>query len=265
MHNKHWGLCAVIVDVIDQRIYKMCAINFFDMYPTVISAACFYLIYSGDKENKPHARKVGSSLIITGVCFSWAYWFSDSCRRHLFLLFFRQKLIKNYFYQWLDCVLLLCACTALLLALAYHTGGDSFMRDVLRMEILGRMDNHFLPRYFYFTNSLVSYALAYPLAWLVLGGTVYYAYTRRDNSHYKKLLLQLFGWMMVIMIGMSIPDDKKVRYILPMLPAIALIAAYPFVAPPSQPYFTFLRHFLRRLLQVFPLLLLFITITLSVY
>lgn len=38
----------------------------------------------------------------------------------------------------------------------------------------------------------------------------------------------LIAWTLVIMIGMSIPDDKKARYILAMAPAIALIAAYPF-------------------------------------
>ena len=47
------------------------------------------------------------------------------------------------------------------------------------------------------------------------------------NPHGKRLLLALVVWMLVILVGMSIPATKKARYILPMAPAVALLAAFP--------------------------------------
>jgi acylphosphatase len=126
------------------------------------------------------------------------------------------------------------------------------MREVLRMEVFGRINNYYLPRYFYFTSSFMHYALAYPVACLMLPGIIYYGY-KRKLAEYKFLYL-LMGWVLIIMIGMSIPDDKKIRYILPIVPACALIAAYPFHAAANNPYFIFLRTWFRRLFFIVPMI-----------
>jgi len=41
-------------------------------------------------------------------------------------------------------------------------------------------------------------------------------------------VIYLLVWVLVVMVGLSIPTTKKVRYLLPMVPAIAALAAYPF-------------------------------------
>jgi acylphosphatase/4-amino-4-deoxy-L-arabinose transferase-like glycosyltransferase len=264
LQHKRWGLCAVIFMLLTGAFVKNARAISLDMYTTVITTSCFYLIYSADKLKSPSRAIWIYPLILLGFAFRGPIGLviptGVVCTYYLL-----NKKIKYFFLHGILALLLLCACTALLLALAYHTGGEAFMQNVLRMEILGRMDNHFLPRYFYFTNSIGNYALAYPVAWLVLIGAAYYAYTARYKSSGTFLLLQLFGWMMIILIGMSIPEDKKVRYILPMLPAITLIAAYPFVAPSSQYYFTLLRKIMLRVFFVFPFIMFIATIALKLY
>jgi hypothetical protein len=121
--------------------------------------------------------------------------------------------------------LLLILCLGLLMFLADHAGGSTFLHEVLRMQVFGRLESASLPRYFYFTDSFGSYALAYPVAILVLSGLVFRWVKTRDITTEMRFMLLLASWMAIILFGMSVPADKKVRYVLPMLPACALIAA----------------------------------------
>lgn len=264
LQHKRWGFAAAMLMLLTSAFIKSARGISLDMYPTAITTACFYLIYSADKENKPQRAHWIYPLLFLGFAFRGPIGLvvpaGVICSYYLI-----NQNFKKFFLSGLIAFLLLSICTGLLLALAHHVGGESFMQDVLRMEILGRMDNHFLPRYFYFTNSFASYALVYPLVWLTLGGVVFYAWRARDFSDDKKFIWQLVGWMLIIMIGMSIPDDKKVRYVLPMLPAIALIAAYPLVAPSSQRYFVLLRKIYTQIWLVFPFLLILLTLAAARY
>ena len=71
--------------------------------------------------------------------------------------------------------------------------------------------------------------------------------------------------MLVILIGMSVPGAKKIRYILPMAPAAALLAAYPFTLSNEADYFFWLRYAVIHLLLLFPAILLVTLITLIFY
>lgn len=264
LHNKHWGYCAAMMALLTSAFVKSARSMSLDMYPVLMCAMCFYVIYSADKENKPRR------IFWTYPCFILGFIFRGPIglvmpAGIMFSYYAINRNWKPLFLQSAIAFSLLCVCTAGLLLLAYHEGGHAFMQDVLRMEVLGRIDNPYLPRYFYFTNSFGSYALSYPLAIIVLVLAGYYAYIKKDFFPDKTFLWQLFGWMMVILIGMTIPDDKKVRYILPMVPAIALLAAYPFAAPFSQRYFVLLRTFLRKTFLVFPLIFLIATIVVQNY
>lgn len=263
LHNKHWGYCAAMMVLLTSAFVKSARAMSLDMYPVLMCTICFYLIYSADIKNKPRRTIWIYPLLLLGFIFRGPIGLVMPAGI-IFSYYAINKNWRSLFLKSTVAFLLLCFCTAALLLLAYHVGGDSFMHDVMRMEVLGRIDNPYLPRYFYWTNSFGSYALSYPLAWLVLFFAAYYAY-RKDFFADKIFLLQLFGWMMVILIGMSVPDDKKVRYILPMVPAIALLAAYPFVAPLSQRYFVSLRTFLRKIFLVFPLIFLILTIITQYY
>jgi 4-amino-4-deoxy-L-arabinose transferase-like glycosyltransferase len=124
--------------------------------------------------------------------------------------------------------LLLAACVGLLLWLAKASGGEAFLQDVIRMQFMGRMDGSegVSGSLYYFTSSLGNYALAYPLAILVLAAAWLSKPQQRGPA--LRLVQYCAAAGLIVMVGLSIPQAKKARYLLPMLPMAAIIAAYPF-------------------------------------
>lgn len=124
--------------------------------------------------------------------------------------------------------LLLVASVGLLLWMAKVSGGQAFLDDVIRMQFMGRMDGSegASSALYYFTSSLGNYAPAYPLAILALLATWL------GRARLQGPALRLVGYCaagaLLVMLGLSIPLAKKARYLLPMLPMVAIIAAYPF-------------------------------------
>ncbi|MFJ4352824.1 ArnT family glycosyltransferase [Pseudomonas sp. NPDC089428] len=124
--------------------------------------------------------------------------------------------------------LLLVASVGLLLWMAKVSGGQAFLDDVIRMQFMGRMDGSegASSALYYFTSSLGNYAPAYPLAILALLATWL------GRARLQGPTLRLVGYCsagaLLVMLGLSIPLAKKARYLLPMLPMVAIIAAYPF-------------------------------------
>ncbi|SMQ23580.1 4-amino-4-deoxy-L-arabinose transferase [Pseudomonas helmanticensis] len=123
---------------------------------------------------------------------------------------------------------LLAACIGLLLWLAQVSGGPAFVQDVIRMQFMGRMDGSegVSGSLYYFTSSLGNYALAYPLALLALAATWLSKPQQRGPA--LRLVQYCAAAGLIVMLGLSIPQAKKARYLLPMLPMAAIIAAYPF-------------------------------------
>ncbi|WJK07295.1 ArnT family glycosyltransferase [Pseudomonas fluorescens] len=124
--------------------------------------------------------------------------------------------------------LLLAACVGLLLWLADVSGGPAFRQDVIRMQFMGRMDGSegVSGSLYYFTSSLGNYALAYPLALLALAAA--WLSKPRQRGPALRLVQYCAAAGLIVMLGLSIPQAKKARYLLPMLPMAAIIAAYPF-------------------------------------
>ncbi|SCZ38515.1 MULTISPECIES: ArnT family glycosyltransferase [Pseudomonas] len=124
--------------------------------------------------------------------------------------------------------LLLAACVGLLLWLAEVSGGPAFRQDVIRMQFMGRMDGSegVSGSLYYFTSSLGNYALAYPLALLALAAV--WLSKPRQRGPALRLVQYCAAAGLIVMVGLSIPQAKKARYLLPMLPMAAIIAAYPF-------------------------------------
>ena len=219
--QKRWGVFAVLMLLCTFTFFKSARSIELDMYIVFITTTCFYLIYSADVTQKRSdwiypllilgfAIRGPIGLIIPTSVIS-AYYLVDGQ-------------IKKLMTTGLIALLLLLGCMVILLYLAHLTGGKTFMQEVLRMQVLGRIDNSYQPIYFYFTNSFKNYALSFPVAMLVFAGI-----WKVKNQREKKFLLKLLAWIFIIMLGMSVPGDKKIRYILPIVPACALLAAYVFM------------------------------------
>jgi hypothetical protein len=123
---------------------------------------------------------------------------------------------------------LLLICTSTLLLLARMSGGDALFADVLRGQVTLQLDGGegMNPLLWYFVSSLGNHALAYPLALIVLMMVLLTSRGQRSPALHLLYLCAVAG--LTVMVGLSIPAAKKARYILPMLPLAAIIAAYPF-------------------------------------
>jgi hypothetical protein len=132
----------------------------------------------------------------------------------------------------------------LLIMVAYDYGGKELVEAFQKIQIGSRMSSG-KPMWYYFTNPMGSYALSYPLAFGVMG---VYAWLERRKyfskapvASYKTLRQRLTGWFLVIILGMSIPGTKHLRYVVSALPAAALLAAMFFENPDKLELFRKIR------------------------
>ncbi|HET8711324.1 MAG TPA: glycosyltransferase family 39 protein [Spongiibacteraceae bacterium] len=151
-------------------------------------------------------------------------------------------------------VILLVAWGALL-ALAAKLYGESFAWDIARMQVFGRLEAREAGQpLYYFLSSFGNYALAYPLALIVMAALVPKIFANDRSSATQKLLLGCIVWVAIVLVGLSIPHVKKARYLLPIVPALAILAAYPWLDTTSRAL-RYVKSSCNKLFLVLPLLL----------
>jgi hypothetical protein len=238
LHSRRMGYAAILFLLLTFTFTTEARTISLDQFITAITTLCFYIIYSAEKLQRKNrilwifpllilgfALRGPIGLIIPASVICIFYFFSKEYRRLLAV--------------GLIALILLILCSLLLLWMAYKAGGAPFLQEVLSMEILSRLprEANTPPFYFYFIESVGAYAITYPLALLILGGLAFNSRQIFD----KKLCLKLAGWIFIILIGLSIPGSKKIRYILPITPALALICAYLFSSENIGAYFLLLK------------------------
>ena len=252
-HSRRWGLLSIALLLLSSTFISETRAVSLDQMLAAIALAVFYLGYAHDHfgaGKRLHwlylllilgfAIRGPIGLVIpTGVLCS--YYLINRQWRHLFSF-------------GLLALALLGACVGLLLLMAKLSGGESFMQDVIRMQFLGRMDGSEGSSgvLYYFTSSLGNYAMAYPLALLVLLAMLVSG--RRVPGPALKLVGYCAAAGLLVMLGLSIPQAKKARYVLPMLPMAAMIAAYPFQVTHGR-LFAWLRGLMLGLWTLLPALL----------
>ncbi len=242
LYNRRWGGYAVLFLLFTAPFLTEARSVSLDPFTMAITSLCFYLICSAQVLNKSYRVCWVFPLFILGFAFRGPLGLviptGVTC-----VFYLLEKDFRRFFIIGVISAALLTICCAAMFGLAYHVGGWDFLQDVLRMQVLGRMQHEVktLPAYFYFVDSLGSYAITFPLAILVILGSVVnkmnssrgWSFVKLEghpnSSAQVKFLQKLLGWVLIILIGLSIPGDKKIRYILPMAPALALICAYLFV------------------------------------
>jgi 4-amino-4-deoxy-L-arabinose transferase-like glycosyltransferase len=241
LYHEHLGLAAVGLLFLTLAFMKSARAISLDMYPLLAATACFYHVARSRLLNKqPKAFVLACWFIFGFVMRGPVGLVIPAGVVSMFHLINRDA--KRFFMDGLNAFFWLILGTSALLGLAYHVGGLPFAMDVSRMEVVGRIDNYFLPYTFYFTDSFGSYALAYPLAVLVFAGLVFASLKNKAMQWpHAEAVWQWAAWALVILIGLSLPGDKKVRYILSITPAIALMAAYPLMIESQSVTLTRLR------------------------
>ncbi|AZD35876.1 Melittin resistance protein PqaB [Pseudomonas chlororaphis subsp. aurantiaca] len=227
--SRTWALLSVALLLLSNTFISETRAVSLDQILAALALAVFYLGYAHDHFAAPRRLWLILLLLVLGF----------AIRGPIGLVIPTGMLCSYYLLggQWrrlfgFGCMalLLLLACVGLLLWLARLSGGPAFVQEVIRMQFTGRMDGSEGSSgwFFYFSSSLGNYALAYPLAILAWIGVLL---ARRDEPDPALKLLRLCTAAgLLVMIGLSIPQAKKARYLLPMLPMAAIVAAYPFQA-----------------------------------
>lgn len=251
LRDVRWGLCAVLFLLLTMAFVMEARSISLDQYTTAITALCFYLIYSAQLLNKPQRVYWVFPLFVVGFMFRGPIGLVIPTAV-VCVFYLLEKEYKRFFKIGFAAFILLILCCAFLLLLAYQAGGMDFLQSVIRMEVVQRMqDTQTIPFYFYALESFGAYALTYPLAILVMAGIFF----SRQTLVEKKCLLMLCAWVLIVLVGMSVPANKKIRYILPIAPALALICGYLFINDRSF-YFRLLKQATRIVCVFLPLIFL---------
>lgn len=233
LHDKRWGLFSVFFLLFTVSFFAEARTISLDQFITAITCVSFYLVYAHHLRGGDRLMVWIFPLFVLGFAIRGPLGLviptSIICMFYLL-----EKNYKQFFIVGLISLLLLIICCGILCLLAYHVGGMPFLQDVIRMEVLGRMQKTSPSPvlYFYFLRNFGSYAITYPLALFVLIGIFWKTKTTPE----KKLIQKLLGWVLIILIGLSIPADKKTRYVLSIAPALALICGYLFIVVKEQQY-----------------------------
>ncbi|MEX5495310.1 phospholipid carrier-dependent glycosyltransferase [Pseudomonas asgharzadehiana] len=252
-YSRRWGLLSIALMLLSSTFISETRAVSLDQMLAAITLTVFYLGYAHDHFGAGKRLHWLYLLLILGFAVRGPIGLvvptGVLCSYYLINRQWRQLLSFG-----LLALALLVACVGLLLLMAKLSGGESFMQDVIRMQFLGRMDGSegSSSALYYFTSSMGNYALAYPLALLVLlavalGG-------RHSPQPAEKLLLYCAAAGVLVMLGLSIPQAKKARYVLAMLPMAAIIAAYPFQVAQGR-MFAWLRGLMLTLWALLPALL----------
>lgn len=239
--NPAWGFSAVCFLLMTMTFVTEARTISLDQYITFITVLCFY-----------------SALLNKKWVIFFLFILGFSIRGPIGLIipasvigmyFLMNKDFKALFMLILGAAVLMVLCGITLIIFAYAEGGMQFVNEVLKMQVIGRIRDVSAPSWnFYFIESIGAYAIAYPLALLVAVG---FGKIKIEDRHFVLLLLV---WILIILLGLSIPADKKVRYILPMVPALALLCGYIYTEHRPYSYFYFLQQFFYCISLIFPLL-----------
>ncbi len=229
MHSRKWGLFAVLFALSTVSFFSLARAISIDQYSTLGTALSFYIIYSASIYNRNRRLWFLPFILVFGFAFRGPIGLvipaAVICAYYLF-----NKDLKKFAIMASMSVVLFALCCLALLEAAKYQGGDAFVKQVLEAEITGRIGEgaRNWPGY-YFSQSFAAYFISYPLAIITIIA-LFGHIIRRSNGDYS-LLFSLSVWMLVVLIGMSVPASKKIRYIEPMIPAAALIGSYMFILP----------------------------------
>jgi 4-amino-4-deoxy-L-arabinose transferase-like glycosyltransferase len=223
-HFRSWAVLAISLQLMTATFLAQARSISLDQLVATITLLAFYLAYVADTEKRRELSRWLPLVLLAGF----------AVRGPLGVVIPTGVVLAYYALtaQWRNvwhfgvlALLVLAMAWSAMLALAAHYYGVDFMHEVVRMQVVGRLETTDTPKFwYYFTSSFGNYALAYPLALLVAVLTVP-SLLRQPRNDMNKLLLGLTAAALIVLVGLSIPHTKKPRYLLPMVPAIAALAA----------------------------------------
>ncbi len=124
-------------------------------------------------------------------------------------------------------------CAGLELAIVYHAGGKQLVNEVIKMQVAGRLGAKSNQPFYYYLGCLQDIG---NLWWIVIiCGSFCRLKSRTEKisigslQHWLKNCPEIslmITWTLGILTIFTIASTKKVRYLLPLYPAVAIIIAY---------------------------------------
>ena len=225
-YSKRWGVLAVCFELLTLMFVAESRSISIDQMVSAITLGAFYLTHQAYREKKALPTKPLLLLLVAGflirgplgVVIPAGVVFS-----HLLVTGGRREILV--FAGWCGAVLI--AGVLALLGAGMLAYGQDFVFEIVKMQATGRFGElGNTPKYYYFTSSVGNYALSYPIAVLVALGLLVEKLRGRTLGEHAKMLILLLAWAGVVLLGLSIPQTKKIRYILPAVPALAGLASY---------------------------------------
>lgn len=256
--SRQWALLTISLEVLTATFLAAARSISLDQMLATIVLLGFYLAYTGVEENRAARLRWLPAVLVAGFLVRGPLGIVLPAAvvgsYYLLAAHWRQLAV---FTATATAVLL--GCSAAMFLLSSRLYGDAFSADVLRMQVTGRLEGGDTrgPGY-YFVSSIGNYALAFPLAAIAAGLLLvdrWHMPGEARDPRARKLLVHLAGWSVVVLIGLSIPHAKKARYLLPIVPAIAALAAYPLTELARGPALRRFGFVLQKLFLAMPLLL----------
>ena len=223
IRSRRWGLAAVLLALFTAKFFNESRSIALDQYTSLATVLSFYLVYSATLYGRD------KRLVLLPIV-----WFLSFAFRGPIGLVIPAAVVCSY-YLWsakykrfilagmVAAVVLALGFACLLLA-AKLQGGESLVQSVLSAQMTSRMHDRGPGYAYYWLRGFTSYAPAYPLAIIVVISRFKDILGRKNDDDI--LLGSLACWILIVLVGMSIPSVKKARYILPIVPALSLAASY---------------------------------------
>jgi 4-amino-4-deoxy-L-arabinose transferase-like glycosyltransferase len=222
-HSRHWGLMGVGFAMLTKTFVSMSRCVSLDQFVCLATGLGFYLIYTADIYGKKGRLWLVPAIMAGSFAFRGPIGVvvpaAVVCAYYLM-----NRDLKRLLAMGVAAAVVLTACMAGLMAAAKSQGGEAFVKDVITMQAAGRMYEESHGFAYYFTDGVGKYAMCYPVAIMAIalcGRRIW----RRDGQEYRLLGL-LAAWAIVVIVGMSMASTKKARYLLPAVPALALVAGW---------------------------------------
>ncbi len=226
--SRRWGWTAVLFALFTHLFLTESRSIALDQYNALATTLCFYLIYSADIYGK--RKRLWFIPLVLMASFSFRGPIGIIIPAGVVCGYYLCRgEFKKFLLMGVLALFLLSMCSAAMLAAAYYDGGEALAGRVVSAQVSGRMLNPKVGYCFYWYRGLSSLALAYPLAGLVVIAQFRRVLRQKSDNH--KFMSYLVVWGLIILVGMSLPADKKMRYVLPIAPAVSLIASYLVINP----------------------------------
>jgi len=229
--SRKWGTYAAIFALFTHEFLVESRSICLDQYTSLATVLCFYLAYSASLLGRQRRLWFIPVLFVVGFCFRGPIGLVIPAVV-TFVFYLWEKQYKRCLILAVATMLLFGLCLAILLAAAYRQGGNDLVERVAGAQGSGRLGYYASNYSYYFVRGFTAYAVSLPLAVIALLASGKRFFKRETLND--RLPGHLVFWVAIIVLGMSIPGTKRTHYILPVAPALSLLASYLFIRMESE-------------------------------